>query len=313
MPRTKKKKSPKKERIEKSLRDGNKSSPVVIDHGVLVVNVCIGKTKYGTVDARTIQLHTRINLNESDMKAHELCSGDFISLMLDGKMILFGTAWSSPKTKPHMAAISSIWRTTHAHEQRENEMIPNIIVVKFTRPIESTSELSLKLIQPSMMGSLALGKSPEELQLLDRYIHAMLRGCFVFEGALLSLPVHGQLHRFQVETRAKSSAKGDVVQVGAQTQVKITWAPVDSPNSNAPNPPFEFATLDDEQVRKQKMFRHIGGLQREIDLIYKMIQLPLLQPGIFAQANLPPPKGVLMYGPPGRIMHKVSTYPSFET
>jgi transitional endoplasmic reticulum ATPase len=46
-------------------------------------------------------------------------------------------------------------------------------------------------------------------------------------------------------------------------------------------------------------YEDIGGLQRELGSIREMIELPLRRPEIFEQLGIDPPKGVLLYGPPG--------------
>lgn len=46
-------------------------------------------------------------------------------------------------------------------------------------------------------------------------------------------------------------------------------------------------------------YAHIGGLGDQIDLIRDAVELPFLHPDIYRQYRLSPPKGILLYGPPG--------------
>lgn len=46
-------------------------------------------------------------------------------------------------------------------------------------------------------------------------------------------------------------------------------------------------------------YEHIGGLDREIEQVRDAVELPFLHPQLFAEHKLNPPKGVLLYGPPG--------------
>ena len=46
-------------------------------------------------------------------------------------------------------------------------------------------------------------------------------------------------------------------------------------------------------------YTKIGGLIRQIDQIRDAIELPYLHPDLFKEHQLKPPKGVLLYGPPG--------------
>jgi proteasome-associated ATPase len=46
-------------------------------------------------------------------------------------------------------------------------------------------------------------------------------------------------------------------------------------------------------------YTQIGGLARQIDAIRDAVELPYLYPEVFEEHQLKPPKGVLLYGPPG--------------
>ncbi len=43
----------------------------------------------------------------------------------------------------------------------------------------------------------------------------------------------------------------------------------------------------------------VGGLKSQINEIKEVIELPLLNPGLFKEVGIEPPKGILLYGPPG--------------
>jgi proteasome-associated ATPase len=46
-------------------------------------------------------------------------------------------------------------------------------------------------------------------------------------------------------------------------------------------------------------YDHIGGLGKELEQVRDAVELPFLHPQLFAEHKLSPPKGVLLYGPPG--------------
>ena len=46
-------------------------------------------------------------------------------------------------------------------------------------------------------------------------------------------------------------------------------------------------------------YENIGGLDKQIGLVRDAVELPFLHPNLFAEHKLLPPKGVLLYGPPG--------------
>jgi len=43
----------------------------------------------------------------------------------------------------------------------------------------------------------------------------------------------------------------------------------------------------------------VGGLQRVKDQLVESVEWPLKHPGLFRRASVKPPKGILLYGPPG--------------
>jgi transitional endoplasmic reticulum ATPase len=58
----------------------------------------------------------------------------------------------------------------------------------------------------------------------------------------------------------------------------------------------------DKQAREMPRalsYEDIGGLKRELSRIREIIELPLRYPEVFERLGIDPPKGVLLYGPPG--------------
>lgn len=53
------------------------------------------------------------------------------------------------------------------------------------------------------------------------------------------------------------------------------------------------------QVSDKVTFEDVGGLKKEIGLIRELIELPLLFPDVFRQLGINPPRGIVLYGPPG--------------
>jgi hypothetical protein len=62
---------------------------------------------------------------------------------------------------------------------------------------------------------------------------------------------------------------------------------------NPPSPPQDEERLDDVG------YDDIGGCRRQMAQIREMIELPLRHPTLFKTLGVKPPRGVLLYGPPG--------------
>lgn len=65
--------------------------------------------------------------------------------------------------------------------------------------------------------------------------------------------------------------------------------------------PSEEITSDREESGEETGIRYedIGGLNRELDQIREVVELPLVHPELFDRVGVEPPKGILLYGPPG--------------
>lgn len=51
--------------------------------------------------------------------------------------------------------------------------------------------------------------------------------------------------------------------------------------------------------RPIETYEDIGGLDKQIEQVREVVELPLLKPELFEQIGITPPKGILLYGPPG--------------
>jgi len=61
----------------------------------------------------------------------------------------------------------------------------------------------------------------------------------------------------------------------------------------------EHITEDEERGTDYVTYEDVGGLDREIQRVREMVELPLRHPSLFKHLGIDPPKGVLLRGPPG--------------
>jgi transitional endoplasmic reticulum ATPase len=54
-----------------------------------------------------------------------------------------------------------------------------------------------------------------------------------------------------------------------------------------------------EDERYVSGYDDVGGCRRQLALIREMVELPLRHPALFSNLGIKPPRGILMYGPPG--------------
>ena len=60
-----------------------------------------------------------------------------------------------------------------------------------------------------------------------------------------------------------------------------------------------FVRAMEVQERPQVTFKDVGGLHEQVRELREVVELPLKRPDLFSKIGIEPPKGVLLYGPPG--------------
>jgi len=115
---------------------------------------------------------------------------------------------------------------------------------------------------------------------IEGYLSRMLEGMALTRGNSIPISIMGTRVDFIV-TSIQPAA--DAVIVTPQTEIVVSKTP-------AP-----------EVVRKipRVTYEDIGGLDEAIQKIREMVELPLRHPELFHRLGIEPPKGILLYGPPG--------------
>ncbi|MDP8003678.1 MAG: AAA family ATPase, partial [Caldisphaera sp.] len=110
-----------------------------------------------------------------------------------------------------------------------------------------------------------------------KYVKKKLVGTPIVEGDVIVVPVIGQAVQLSViDTRPR----GPVI-IGEKTSVDILEKPM-------------------AQINVPKItYEDIGGLREVVARIRELVELPLRHPELFARLGIEPPKGVLLFGPPG--------------
>ncbi len=101
----------------------------------------------------------------------------------------------------------------------------------------------------------------------------------VTKGDVVLIPI---FQRF-IPLVVVSVSPGNFGKVGPSTVIEVRERPVELSKISIPTITYE----------------DIGGLKEEIQRIREMVELPLKHPELFRHLGIEPPKGVLLYGPPG--------------
>lgn len=104
-----------------------------------------------------------------------------------------------------------------------------------------------------------------------------LDGVVVMTGCIVRVPTFAKAVNFQV---VRTLPAGPVV-LNRRTDVRIVES-------------------DDRAVQPPGIsYEDVGGLDRELERVREIVELPLKHARIFERLGILPPKGVLLYGPPG--------------
>ncbi|TWH47826.1 CDC48 family AAA ATPase [Sporomusa sp. KB1] len=112
----------------------------------------------------------------------------------------------------------------------------------------------------------------------SKHLERVLNGLPMITGDRLKVNLAGA--RSQYFTVIGTAPQGAVI-VNAATKIKVT----------------KTDASEDRSFRAS--YEDVGGLDKELQRIREMVELPLKYPEIFRQLGVEAPKGVLLYGPPG--------------
>lgn len=103
-------------------------------------------------------------------------------------------------------------------------------------------------------------------------------GMRAVEFKVLSVEVEGGKEEGEESEGAKYCIVGD------ETEVEISE---------------EALNREDDERLDELGYDDIGGCKKQLAMIRELVELPLRHPQLFRSVGIPPPRGVLLYGPPG--------------
>ncbi|MDS0299280.1 CDC48 family AAA ATPase [Halogeometricum sp. S1BR25-6] len=148
-------------------------------------------------------------------------------------------------------------------------------------------------VKPAKTVSIAL---PQNLRIggnVGTYIRDKLSGQPVTKGQSIQLPLgFGFMtsSNQSVPVKVASTQPQGTVVITDSTEVQISQKPAEEIHGSGEDGSGEGPSVT---------YEDIGGLDRELEQVREMIELPMRHPQIFKRLGIEPPKGVLLHGPPG--------------
>ena len=96
----------------------------------------------------------------------------------------------------------------------------------------------------------------------------------------------------KIPLKIAGTEPGGTVVMTDSTEVEVSEQPAEQ-IAGAPS------QAESERSTPDVAYEDIGGLDRELEQVREMIELPMRHPELFQQLGIEPPKGVLLHGPPG--------------
>ena len=160
--------------------------------------------------------------------------------------------------------------------------------------IDDRVEIEAADVSPADRVTVAL---PQRLGIrgnIESLVRRELSGQPVTQGQTVQLPfglgfMGGQGQA--IPLKIASTTPGGTVVISDSTEVQISQKPAEQIR--------EPSGKESAEGVPDVTYEDIGGLERELEQVREMIELPMRHPELFKRLGIEPPKGVLLHGPPG--------------
>ncbi|KAE8227080.1 hypothetical protein CF319_g428 [Tilletia indica] len=229
---------------------------------------------------------SRILVNAETLRNRKIYAGQAIALHAvgqeGGKPVLAGVAWPS-----FTLTSNSIQIVQDADLPSSLKSGDNVLLKSVTSSIPIAS-LKLRI---SSGGSVT---KVEQILLICLAKEALVDTTFALFGDRFVLRLQGSSYIAELASAVDDSGNTidstSVLRISRATSIALEQG---SKEAVAQDPSV---TTGLDQGRS---YEDLGGLDRQVEEIRELVELPLRRPELFSQYGLRPPKGVLLFGPPG--------------
>ena len=207
-------------------------------------------------------------ISKANMKKLNLLSGDVLLIERSMKKRTTAIVWPAYSTEKKESTIS-IDATTRSNA---GVRLDQLVSVR-----KADTSVATKVVFAPTTGNVLKG--------IEEYLHRELQGRAFSIGDKIRLEYMGKLFEYNVENIIP---KQDSVFIDQNTIIEIVSISAISKESST-----------DYKLIPKIAYEDIGGLDETIQRLREIIELPMRYPELFERLGVEPPKGVLLYGPPG--------------
>ncbi|CAD6890309.1 unnamed protein product [Tilletia controversa] len=229
---------------------------------------------------------SRILVNAETLRNRKIWAGQAIVLhpvgQGEGKPALAGIAWPSFTLNSNSVQIVQDSDLPCPLKSGDSVVLKNVP--------SSIPVASLKL-RISGGGSVT---KVEQILLLSLAKESLVDATYALLGDRFTLRLQGSSYVAQIAS-ALSGSEGavkseSVLRISRASSIALEQDGKETTSLNS------VATM---QAGSRQSYEDLGGLDRQVEEIRELVELPLRRPELFSQYGLRPPKGVLLFGPPG--------------
>jgi transitional endoplasmic reticulum ATPase len=214
-------------------------------------------------------------IDRTAMAELDLENGDYIVIESDGR------------------AVARVWPGYPEDDGRGVVRIDGRLRGEADVGVDDTVEVQKAEVNPARSVTVALPQNLRVRGNVGPMIHNNLSGQAITEGQ--TVPVSfglGPLSSMsgqKIPLKVASTDPAGTVVVTENTDVQVTDEPAEQITG----------TGRGDAEAPDVTYEDIGGLDRELEQVREMVELPMRHPELFETLGIEPPKGVLLHGPPG--------------
>ncbi|KAF9034353.1 AAA family ATPase [Panaeolus papilionaceus] len=273
----------------------------------------------------------RLIFNADILKAFKLCTGDTVALSSTEhpngkKKFAVGIVWPSVGLPQNKVLVSpSLLLTAGLSVGASARIVPlsGSAAIKGATAfgsLQTAKEAStIRLKEVSTRGDAGVGHAgstskPNEYQdwLALAIREHLVNLKYITDCQVIELHYEGQYRRFTVDHVSNKASKGEEdlargisdLAIDRPAQIwTVNWDCTVSISTErettkeAPSQKPDFELLAHKSA--QDAYASVGGLNKQIEIIRDLLEIPLTRPDLFRYFGLKPPRGILLHGPPG--------------